>query len=239
MKTYLAPGLKKSFLGTVENDRLNTLILSASLDTRIIALLRSYVSLLWQVNKFATRSVLLSSLSNSPEASVKLWQMFETKFNPDLNISIKERKDKFSKLKTEFFAILHNISDITEDRVLRAICDLMVHTTRTNYYQNLPSIAHKIHSAKVDIMPKPRPHFEIFMHSPEFEGIHLRTGKIARGGIRWSDRNEDYRSEVLGLVKTQKVKNSVIVPGGAKGGFVLREIPEDYDSLKSAVERYI
>ena len=236
LKTFLAPGLKESFLGNVENDRLNSLILSASLDTRIIALLRSYASLLWQVNKFATRSVLLNALSHSPEASISLWQMFETKFNPDLKLSLKKRKEKLNKQKTGFFAILQQITDITQDRVLRAIYDLMAHTTRTNYYQNLPAIAHKIHSAKVDIIPRPRPKFEIFIHSPEFEGVHLRTGNIARGGIRWSDRNEDYRSEVLGLVKTQKVKNSVIIPGGAKGGFVLRELPEDYDSLKSAVE---
>ncbi|MCB0318850.1 MAG: NAD-glutamate dehydrogenase, partial [Bdellovibrionales bacterium] len=236
LNDFLAPGLKETFLGNVENDPLNSLMLSASLSTRKIALLRSYSSLLWQVNKFATRSVLITSLSDTPLASTTLWNMFEVKFDPSLKLSTKERLQKFDHLKVEFFSILQTVTDITKDRALRAISDLMNNTSRTNFYLELPFIAHKIQSEKVDIMPRPRPMCEIFVHAPDFEGTHLRTGKIARGGIRWSDRNEDYRSEVLGLVKTQKVKNSVIVPGGAKGGFVIRHAPNDDDSLKARVE---
>src|SRR5690606_26812453 len=120
---------------------------------------------------------------------------------------------------------LQAVTDITKDRILRALAELLEHTLRTNFYHSDISIALKLHSEKIEILPNPKPMCEIFVSAPEVEGVHLRGSRVARGGLRWSDRSEDYRSEVLGLMKTQKIKNALIVPGGAKGGFIVKRLP--------------
>jgi glutamate dehydrogenase len=141
---------------------------------------------------------------------------------------------------SEVQAIDHGLDAVVsldEDRILRSYLTLVLKTVRTNYFQKLPSgepkpyIAVKLASSEIDLMPRPRPLFEIYVYSPRMEGVHMRAGKVARGGIRWSDRKEDFRTEILGLMKAQTVKNAVIVPVGAKGGFVVKRPPAMRDRL--------
>ena len=134
---------------------------------------------------------------------------------------------------------------LDEDRILRTFLTLILRTVRTNYYQKLPSgeakpyLAVKLASSEIDLLPRPRPLFEIYVYSPRVEAVHMRAGKVARGGIRWSDRKEDFRTEILGLMKAQTVKNAVIVPVGSKGGFVIKQPPASRDKLGAeAVECY-
>ena len=140
---------------------------------------------------------------------------------------------------------LDTVASLDEDRILRSYLTLVLKTVRTNYFQRLPSgepkpyLAVKLASSEIDLFPAPRPLFEIYIHSPRMEGVHMRAGKVARGGIRWSDRKEDFRTEILGLMKAQTVKNAVIVPVGAKGGFVVKQPPEAREQLGAeAVECY-
>src|SRR5262249_51832687 len=131
---------------------------------------------------------------------------------------------------------LDEVASLDEDRILRAYLSLVVATQRTNYFrvdassgERAPYLVFKLDAARVPDLPAPRPKFEIFVYSPRFEGVHLRFASVARGGLRWSDRREDFRTEVLGLAKAQEVKNAVIVPSGAKGGFVCKQLPDPAD----------
>ncbi|MBN8583420.1 MAG: NAD-glutamate dehydrogenase, partial [Anaerolineae bacterium] len=232
----IAPGLEEVFLGRAENDGLNALMLSAGLSVRSVALLRTYCALLWQVSKFASRQTIVSTLVGTPDAAQRLWKMFELLFNPAAQQNIQQRRAAFDAQLSDYKDTLHAIKDITKDRVLRSLAELIQHTLRTNFYHSTISIALKLHSEKIEILPNPRPMYEIFLSAPDVEGIHLRGSRVARGGIRWSDRYEDYRSEVLGLMKTQKIKNALIVPGGAKGGFVVKNLPSDPAQIAPAVE---
>lgn len=230
-------GLEAIFLGRAENDALNSLLLTGPLTTEAVSVLRGYSCYLWQVNKFATRGAIFEALASTPAAAVKLWETFDQRFNPALAMGLDERKAKFQENLNQFRDILRGVKEITKDRILRSLAILLEHTLRTNFFQGRPvAFAIKVHSEKVDIMPLPRPLYDVFVRSPRFEGIHLRASKVARGGLRWSERSEDYRSEVLGLMKTQKVKNVLIVPSGAKGGFCLRHLPSDQNEVRKAVE---
>ncbi len=140
---------------------------------------------------------------------------------------------------------LDDVSSLDEDRILRTYLTLILKTVRTNYYQTLPSgdpkpyLAVKLASSEIELLPLPRPLFEIYVYSPRVEGVHMRAGRVARGGIRWSDRKEDFRTEILGLMKAQTVKNAVIVPVGAKGGFVSKQPPARREALGAeAIECY-
>lgn len=232
----IAPGLEDIFVGKAENDGLNALMLSAGLSIRSVALLRTYCALLWQVSKFASRQTLINTLVGAPDAAQRLWQMFETLFKPQSGITVEQRRSVFNAALSDYKDTLHAIKDITKDRVLRSLADLLQYTLRTNFYHSTISIALKLHSEKIEILPNPRPMYEIFLSAPDVEGVHLRGSRVARGGIRWSDRYEDYRSEVLGLMKTQKIKNALIVPGGAKGGFIVKNLPTDPAQIGPAVE---
>lgn len=232
----IGPGLTEVFLERAEDDALNSLMLNAGLDIRSIALLRTYCSLLWQVNKFASRGVIFDALATVPTAAIQLWNMFDIRFNHRLSSSLESRGERFSAAMSHYKDSLRDVSDITKDRILRALAALLENTVRTNFFLGLASIALKISSRNVDIMPQPRPLFEIYVRSPLVEGIHLRSAEVSRGGIRWSDRPEDFRSEVLGLMNTQTIKNVLIVPDGAKGGFVVRQMPQDQDAIPAAVQ---
>lgn len=221
-EAHLAKGLIAVLDGQAENDRLNSLLIDAELGTQAIRLLRTYCNYLWQVAKFASRSTIAEALAGSPTLARRIWAMFELKFNHTTNESIDSRNAKFQTMLKEYKEELRNVTDITADRILRALINLVEATVRTNYFLHLPAIALKIRSADVEIMRAPKPLFEIFISSATVEGIHLRGGMVARGGIRWSDRNDDYRAEVLGLMKTQMIKNAIIVPVGAKGGFIIK-----------------
>lgn len=228
-------GLQEVLLGRAENDTLNSL-LASGISIKAIFILRTYACLLWQVNKFATRLFIFQTMASSPEVSAMLWRAFDTKFNPSAKLSKNGREQILSQLQIEFEERLRDVTDINRDRVFRSCFSLVEHTVRTNFYHFDGATVLKLRSEVIDFLPEPRPLFELYVRASHFEGCHLRSAKVARGGIRWSDRNDDYRTEILGLMKTQRVKNAVIVPSGAKGGFALRQLPREPAAIKQAVQ---
>lgn len=228
-------GLGKIVLGIAEEDAMNKLLASGELDTRAVQLLRSYSCYLYQANKFATRSSIFDALATNPGIAIKIWKLFCYKFDPALNIALAERNERCDILRDEIKEDLRKVSEIAKDRIIRAIISIIDCTVRTNFFQGSPAISFKMHAKKLDLLPQPRPLFEIYSRSPNFEGIHLRGSNVARGGIRWSERPDDFRNEVYGLMKTQMVKNVLIVPSGAKGGFVVRHLPKDPQEVPRAV----
>lgn len=221
--------------GEMESDVLNHLVLSAGLPYKAIAMLRAYSGYLWQVIKYATRGSIYHALAKSPEHSSLLWLLFVTRFSPDINRQATETKE--NEIRQKYIENLRTIKNINQDRILRAVLSLISNTIRTNFYQERNVLAFKLHSRNLEILPNPKPLFEIYVRSIEFEGVHLRNGRTARGGIRWSERTEDYRQEILGLMKTQTIKNVLIVPTGAKGGFAVRYLPEDPNAMRAKVEQ--
>jgi glutamate dehydrogenase len=232
----VSPGLTAVMRGEAHNDVLNLLLRKASLSIRQISLLRAYCALLWQVNKFTTKRSMWEALAFAPPVAAAVCRIFDVKFNPESGLSLDERKAAIIREEEMLTEALRKVPDISHDRVLKAIVSLLRSTVRTNFYSRSDTIAFKLRSGEVELMPHPRPLFEIFVFSPRIEGTHLRSARVARGGIRWSERLDDYRSEVLGLMKTQKVKNVIIVPSGAKGGFVMKTPIKEGDSLAAAVE---
>ncbi len=179
-------------------------------------------------------SFITESLLGYPESARALVGCFEVKFQP---MDKRQRRKRMKQARQDFLDGLDQVSSLTEDETLRALFHLIEATLRTNFFANKPFISFKIESAKVLEMPEPRPLYEIVVSGPHVEGIHLRGGMVARGGIRHSDRPDDYRTEVLGLMKTQMTKNAVIVPVGSKGGFVVKHLPSDRDSQRAHVEQ--
>lgn len=210
-----------------DNDSFNGLILSASMSWREVALLRAYSAYMKQLTLGYSQEFTAATLLRYGDLTGAIFDFFSFSFDPAL------AESKRTKLKHDVHAkamqAIDNISNLSEDNMLRTFFALVEATLRTNYFQKNEAgedksyYALKIQPGKVPGMPLPKPQFEIFVFSPLVEGVHLRGGKVARGGLRWSDRHEDYRTEVLGLVKAQQVKNSVIVPVGAKGGFVVKK----------------
>ena len=218
--------------GQVENDGFNQLVLHG-LDWRQILVLRTYCKYLLQVGIPFSQAYMEQTLAHNPGLARQAALLFEAKFDPDAE---GDRQAKLADLEARYRADLDAVANLDEDRILRRYMRLILATLRTNYYQRGPDgAAHNAHlSIKIDPaavpeMPLPLPAYEIFVYSPRTEGVHLRGGKVARGGIRWSDRREDFRTEVLGLMKAQMVKNGVIVPVGAKGGFVVKRPPRGGD----------
>jgi glutamate dehydrogenase len=234
--------LVAAWTGRVENDGFNRLVLAAGLSARQVIVLRLYAKVLRQAGTAFSQAYLEDALSGHPEIARRLVRLFETRFD------LARAADSSLAVIAEIQAIDHTLDQVTsldEDRILRNYLTLVLKTLRTNYYQTLPSgeakpyLAVKLASSEIDLMPLPRPLFEIYVYSPRVEGVHMRAGKVARGGIRWSDRKEDFRTEILGLMKAQTVKNVVIVPVGSKGGFVIKQPPESRDKLGAeAVECY-
>jgi glutamate dehydrogenase len=221
-------------LNKMESDVLNQLVLGAGLPHQAIAVLRAYSGYLWQVIKYATRGSIYHTLANSPELSATLWSIFENRFSP--HIDRQKAISNEEALVKGYYDLLRSVKSINQDRILRSLLNIILQTVRTNFYQGGNVLAFKINARSLDILPEPKPLFEIYIRSTEFEGVHLRNGRTARGGIRWSERIEDYRFEILGLVKTQTIKNVLIVPTGAKGGFALRHLPTDPVACRSKVE---
>ena len=227
--SLLVPALHRLRAGQVENDRLNTLVLRAKLDWRAVEVLRTYVEHARQVG-LAPRKTLVEALTEHPESAARLFRLFAAKFDPDA--SPLAPADRESGLAAEslasFLGSLDGVESLVHDRVLRTLADTVAATVRTTFYRRdlespeANAVAIKIHSARLAHLPQPKPLFETYVHAPYMEGIHLRAGRVARGGIRLSDRTDDFRAEVLGLMKTQVVKNAVIVPVGAKGGFIIK-----------------
>jgi len=190
-------------------------------------MLRGYAKYLQQVGVPFSQSYIEETFSRHPEIARALATVFATRFDP----AIKQRDQRHNDAREALKAKLGDVASLDEDRILRSFMNLMDATLRTSFYQRTqdggfkPTIAYKFDSARVPDAPKPHPYREIFVYGPRTEGIHLRFGPVARGGLRWSDRREDFRTEVLGLVKAQMVKNTVIVPVGSKGGFIVKRPP--------------
>ncbi|WP_248797365.1 NAD-glutamate dehydrogenase [Pseudomonas sp. MWU13-2105] len=217
--------------GDAENDAFNRLVLTAGLPWRDVALLRAYARYLKQIRLGFDLGYIASTLNNHTDIARELTRLFKTRFYLARKLSVEDLDDKQQRLEQAILSALDEVQVLNEDRILRRYLDLIKATLRTNFYQtdangqNKSYFSFKFNPHAIPELPKPVPKFEIFVYSPRVEGVHLRFGNVARGGLRWSDREEDYRTEVLGLVKAQQVKNSVIVPVGAKGGFLPRRLP--------------
>ncbi|MGI4938888.1 MAG: NAD-glutamate dehydrogenase domain-containing protein, partial [Janthinobacterium lividum] len=212
-----------------ENDDLNRLTLLARMTWREVVVLRAYAKYLRQVGSTFSNAYVEQALITNPAIARQLAHLFAIRFDPAL---AGDRGMQASALLAEIETALGEVSSLDIDRILRGFLGLIQATMRTNYYQAgadgqpyKPWLSFKFNPAEVPGLPDPKPMFEIWVYSPQVEGVHLRGGKVARGGLRWSDRKEDFRTEVLGLVKAQMVKNAVIVPVGSKGGFVVKNPP--------------
>ena len=229
-------GLRERFHDTVsrtwhgdnDNDGFNRLVLLAGLDWRAVSVLRAYARYMKQTAFTFSPAYIEQALATHPKVTADLVALFTARFDPAL---AGDRAATQAKITTRIASALDEVANLDEDRILRHYLAMIEATLRTNYFQRLPDgsckpvLSFKFDPAKVPGLPEPRPKFEIFVNSPRVEGVHLRFGHVARGGLRWSDRMEDFRTEVLGLVKAQQVKNVVIVPVGSKGGFVLKRAP--------------
>ncbi|MGH6637254.1 MAG: NAD-glutamate dehydrogenase domain-containing protein, partial [Polaromonas sp.] len=222
----------RSWRGQNENDDFNRLILLAGLDWREVMVLRAYARHMKQAAFTFSQSYIEQALAAHPSIAAELVALFRARFDPAVGDG---RAECEAQVAARITAALDDVSNLDEDRILRQYLALIQATLRTNFFQRgeggepKPVLSFKFDPARVPQLPEPKPMFEIFVYSPRVEGVHLRGGKVARGGLRWSDRMEDYRTEVLGLVKAQQVKNAVIVPVGSKGGFVLKRAPAGGD----------
>lgn len=225
--------LMAQFRGLAESDRFDQLVLAAGLAWRETALLRALGRYLRQVGAPYAQDYIADALTRHAGIASGLVGFFVAKFDP--RVDERERQQLMAQRRAEIESGLDAVTSLDEDRILRRLVNLIDSGLRTNFFQVGPdghprgTISIKYDCAKVDSLPLPRPLYEIFVYSPRVEGIHLRFGKVARGGLRWSDRPQDFRTEVLGLVKAQQVKNAVIVPVGAKGGFVPKQLPAPTD----------
>ncbi len=230
--------------GQAENDGFNKLVLAAGLSWRETAVLRAYAKYLRQTGFTFSQAYIEETLAANPVLSAQLVEMFNLRFNPeqDKNVAL-----TMTNLEAKILKGLDSVANLDQDRILRRFLEVIYATLRTNYFQqekngfSKPYLSFKLDPNKIPDLPLPLPMFEIFVYSPRFEGVHLRGGKVARGGLRWSDRREDFRTEILGLMKAQQVKNAVIVPSGAKGGFVPKclPLPGDRDAfIKEGIACY-
>jgi glutamate dehydrogenase len=203
-------------------------VLEAGLGWRDVAMVRALARYLRQVRIAYAQEYLAETLARHARITHKIIELFYARFDPREDAS--GRSDNEARLRRELEQDLATVTSLDDDRILRRFANLVEAAVRTNFFQIDPSglprqtIAFKFECARVDALPLPRPLYEIFVYSPRVEGVHMRFGKVARGGLRWSDRPQDFRTEVLGLVKAQQVKNAVIVPVGAKGGFVPKHL---------------
>ncbi|MBO0752361.1 MAG: NAD-glutamate dehydrogenase, partial [Bradyrhizobiaceae bacterium] len=219
--------------GDAEDDGYNALVLAVGFGWREVALMRTISRYLRQIRVPYSQDYMWGTLLKHAAVAKRIGALFAARFDPDLRISRDERNARQVAFLSDIEAALNKVDSLDEDRILRHFVNVVRSTVRTNFYQGDPArgdaagtvVAIKLDSRKVDGMPLPRPQREIFVCSPRLEAVHLRFGPVARGGIRWSDRPQDFRTEILGLVKAQQVKNAVIVPVGAKGGFVPKRLP--------------
>jgi len=235
------------FARDAEDDGFNRLTLAACLTWRQVALLRAVCKYLLQIGLPFSQASMERALVDNRSIARVLVELFEARLDPALRAKGKGHDERYAAVKAELKAALEEVRSLDDDRILRAYRNVIKAMTRTNHWQRTrtgepkPVMSFKLDPAKIPELPLPRPMFEIWVYSPRVEGVHLRFGKVARGGLRWSDRREDFRTEVLGLVKAQQVKNTVIVPVGAKGGFFVKRPPSGGDrdaQLKEGVTCY-
>ncbi|MEJ1495776.1 MAG: NAD-glutamate dehydrogenase [Candidatus Sedimenticola sp. (ex Thyasira tokunagai)] len=236
--------------GELENGRFNGLVINAGVSWREVQIFRAYAHYLHQIGMPFTPLYVAETLLRNSDTVLELLTLFSLLFDP-VNDGLKNREHRVELLHKRIDSQLDRISNADDDRILRRFLNLINSTLRTNYYQSdsagnsKPYISFKLNSGSIDSLPLPRPWREIFVYSPRMEGIHLRGGAVARGGLRWSDRMEDFRTEILGLVKAQMVKNSVIIPVGSKGGFVckllhkLESRESQFEEVKACYKSFI
>ena len=224
-------------VGRGGNDGFNRLVLRAGLTWREVVILRAYAKYLRQAGVAFSQTYIEETLAANSEIAGNLVALFRARFDPQAGA---QREAHTAEIAVAIGGALDQVANLDQDRILRRYLNFVQATLRTNYYQpaggskreddafvGKPYVSFKINSAIVDELPLPRPSAEIFIYSPRVEAVHLRGGMVARGGLRWSDRREDFRTEVLGLMKAQMVKNAVIVPVGSKGGFVTKRLPAE------------
>lgn len=222
-QVFLRLAFRDIWAATTENDGFNQLILKSGLTVRQVTLLRAYSKYLLQVKLPYSQGYIESTLADYPHLSALLVECFEGRFQVN-----RENLRSIESIENEFLTYLQDVTRLDHDKIFRRLLNVIQATVRTNYYQldanGNPKgyISFKFACRDIEDLPQPRPLYEIYVYSSRMEAIHLRGGKVARGGLRWSDRYEDYRTEVLGLMKAQMVKNSVIVPLGSKGGFIVK-----------------
>ncbi len=227
--------------GEAEDDGYNALVLRGGLSWRQVAVLRAYGRYLRQGGWTYSQDYVEQCLVGHSEVARLLMELFESQFEPDDGLPLAQRAVHSDEVAAQITAAVEQVPNLDEDRILRSFLAAVRATVRTNAYQRKPYLSLKLDPARVLELPDPRPQREVWVCSPRVEGVHLRFGAVARGGLRWSDRREDFRTEVLGLVKAQSVKNAVIVPVGAKGGFVAKQLPDPSDReawLAEGVEAY-
>jgi glutamate dehydrogenase len=212
---------ERLLLGEIEPDGFNRLVLVAGLTSWQANVLRCYSKYAHQTGFTFSQAYVEDTLARLPELAATLVELFEARFDPSFEDG--ERLAAYATADSELLERLDEVPSLDDDRIIRMFRSLIKATVRTSAFLDTPTVAFKFDPALVPDLPEPRPAHEIFVCSQRVEGVHLRGGPIARGGLRWSDRPEDYRTEVLGLVKAQMVKNAVIVPVGAKGGFVVKQ----------------
>jgi glutamate dehydrogenase len=224
----------------VADDGFNQLVLRAALPWRAVNILRTLAKYAHQIRAAQSQSAMIAALSKHLRLAQVIVELFEWRHDPARQ---KQAADKIAVLQTEAQDLLAQVPNLDEDRIIRRFLNLVAASVRTNHYQLAPTggfkdyLAIKFASGEIEGLPLPKPLYEIFVASARMEAVHLRGGRVARGGIRWSDRHDDFRTEVLGLMKAQMVKNSVIVPVGAKGGFVVK-YPDPQNPVKEAIACY-
>ncbi|GAB2598802.1 NAD-glutamate dehydrogenase [Pseudactinotalea suaedae] len=220
--------------GAAESDALNALVLTAGLSWREIVVLRAIGRYLRQVGSAFSMDYIEEALIANPRLAAGVVRLFETRFDPDRPGDATAREEETATQVQDLLHALDDVASLDADRILRSFIGIVRATLRTNFFQRdesapggvKPYVSMKLDCRRVPNLPQPHPMAEIWVYAPSVEGVHLRFGKVARGGLRWSDRREDFRTEVLGLVKAQMVKNAVIVPTGSKGGFVAKQLPD-------------
>src|ERR1700678_1923192 len=225
--------------GRMDNDSFNQLTLSAGIPWRMVTVLRAYCRYLLQTGLPFSQGYIAQVLGDNASISRLLSELFTALLDPQLSTAVRSRT--LGRLGRDILSALEEVTRSDEDRILRALWNALSATVRTHAYQPYPPgqlkkyLSFKIESQQLRELPLPKPLFEVFVFSPRMEGVHLRMGYVARGGIRWSDRREDFRTEILGLMKAQQVKNTVIVPVGAKGGFVVKRLPAEREAQQAEV----
>ncbi|KOX10934.1 MULTISPECIES: NAD-glutamate dehydrogenase [Micromonospora] len=244
VRPHVENAFAAAWRGEAEVDRFNELVLRGGLTWRQVVVLRAYAKYLRQAGTVFSQDYMEQTFIAYPKIAALLVELFETRFAPGEQ-SGEQRQQRSGELVETIRAALDDVASLDQDRILRSYLTVIEATLRTSFYQKRADgrpkayVAFKLDPQAIPDLPAPRPKFEIFVYSPRFEGVHLRFGPVARGGLRWSDRREDFRTEVLGLVKAQMVKNTVIVPVGAKGGFVLKQKPGDRDEAVACYQEFV
>ena len=233
VKEEFEDAFARIWFGEAESDSFNRLLLGTRLSWREIALLRAYSRYLRQVRFPYSTEYIAETMANHMNITAGIVELFLTRFSPVFDGDEDWRAQRELAVEGRILDSLEEVENLGEDRIIRQYVTLIKATLRTNFFQEgdsgklKPYFSFKLQPSAIPDIPRPVPMFEIFVYSPRVEGVHLRGGKVARGGLRWSDRMEDFRTEVLGLVKAQQVKNAVIVPVGAKGGFVAKQLTQE------------